>query len=969
MTADQPQILDAAPTRLVGRDLEVSALANDLAQVIEGQPRVLLLSGEPGIGKSRIAAEVVGSLAARFAVTVARCRAGDTAPPLGLRQLATSLGLEPAPQAADVDDLEPDRERAAGDALAEALIAVSEDQPQLLLVEDAQWADSQTLRFLDLLTYGLADDWSGHRGRIGVLATVREPTEATGHRPVLNRIARATVSRAVSLEGIDEAATGELLHEVLGALPTYQLTTRIHHASRGNPLFIQFAARQALTLGHIERVGQRLRYSGPAEELPVPDELIESVDALRRSLTEASSNLLATAACFGARFDLDQLVALTRVSREVATAAIDEGTSHGLLVADRDGYRFEHDLIRFAFYSTLGAQTRRDLHWRIAESLNGDGANADPSEVVVHLLEAGPVAPAALVLEQCERAAEAAAERGAWVDAARLYGEAAEAATTAEAGPATVARLRCRAGEAFEHEHDAASAINEFKAATTLLEGLDLDAEQTQELGRAIYHLVRAQANHDARLGAEVDTSALDRFIALHGEEYPVIAGFLLADKSEAAMRSGRIEDVERFAAEALAVAEREQAHRLTARVQQTIGMQRWMSLDASAAADAYQHAIEEAEQAASPNRVLRARTRRAMIHFFAGEVSEARMLAERSHGEALELSELSDRAMASAELSAMAGLRGRFEEAERYAADCVVFLDRTGYSDARDLLLPSLAYTRLLRGHEDEAGDALDRWEQPPGATWGLLQLARWWAGDTDGVARTVEDEPRRAYWQAPIPAPPFLTTSIALGELASCLGSAQMAEHQVSLLADGAGRGVVIGNPAVLIERVRGQLAATLGESDEAETRLNTAVQLATELEAPAEEALAHLALAAEFERRDVRAHRSVIEDHLERSVRLSSAHGLEPVLARAVRAAQRLGAVPAAEPAAAEYPDGLTERQVEVLRLLTQGLTNVQMAERLVLAPSTVQRHIANIYVKINVSNQAQAAAYAVRHGLDQ
>ena len=78
------------------------------------------------------------------------------------------------------------------------------------------------------------------------------------------------------------------------------------------------------------------------------------------------------------------------------------------------------------------------------------------------------------------------------------------------------------------------------------------------------------------------------------------------------------------------------------------------------------------------------------------------------------------------------------------------------------------------------------------------------------------------------------------------------------------------------------------------------------------------------------------------------------------------EKLAASPAPRTSRPAYPDGLTAREVEVLRLLAEGLTNKEIAERLVLSVPTVSRHIATIYNKIDARNRADATAYALRHG---
>jgi DNA-binding CsgD family transcriptional regulator len=104
-----------------------------------------------------------------------------------------------------------------------------------------------------------------------------------------------------------------------------------------------------------------------------------------------------------------------------------------------------------------------------------------------------------------------------------------------------------------------------------------------------------------------------------------------------------------------------------------------------------------------------------------------------------------------------------------------------------------------------------------------------------------------------------------------------------------------------------------------------------------------------------------------HLEPAIAAFEAMQMAPVLARARDLAERLGGAPASSAPPPPYPDGLTTREVEVLRLIAAGLTNKEIAAELVLSPATVRRHTINLYAKIGAPGRAAATAYVFRHGL--
>ena len=97
---------------------------------------------------------------------------------------------------------------------------------------------------------------------------------------------------------------------------------------------------------------------------------------------------------------------------------------------------------------------------------------------------------------------------------------------------------------------------------------------------------------------------------------------------------------------------------------------------------------------------------------------------------------------------------------------------------------------------------------------------------------------------------------------------------------------------------------------------------------------------------------------------SLAIATELGMQPLMARVTERRERVQSQPVTAPA---YPDGLTEREVEVLRLVAAGSTNLEIAEELVIAEATSRRHVANIYEKIGASNRAEATRYAIREGI--
>jgi ATP/maltotriose-dependent transcriptional regulator MalT len=191
-----------------------------------------------------------------------------------------------------------------------------------------------------------------------------------------------------------------------------------------------------------------------------------------------------------------------------------------------------------------------------------------------------------------------------------------------------------------------------------------------------------------------------------------------------------------------------------------------------------------------------------------------------------------------------------------------------------------------------------------------------------------------------------------LATGDIARAVGSASEA---LSLAASPE-------QPLVRLaaQRLLGEIETEAGDHAAAEARLAAALELAVTCEAPFERALTLLAVAK------LRAAQGVTGEAatcLNEVRQICTPLGAAPLLVRAEALAVRLSE----QTPAAQYPAGLTEREVEVLRLLPRGLSNAEIAVELFVSPRTVQTHLTNLYGKLGVGGRAEAVAFAMAHGL--
>ena len=173
-----------------------------------------------------------------------------------------------------------------------------------------------------------------------------------------------------------------------------------------------------------------------------------------------------------------------------------------------------------------------------------------------------------------------------------------------------------------------------------------------------------------------------------------------------------------------------------------------------------------------------------------------------------------------------------------------------------------------------------------------------------------------------------------------------------------------VELGSSVACIARRRGEAAALLGQHREAREYYATALEVTAKTRFRPEAALTRLGL-AELLLAHFPQDRDEAGEHLEIAIAEFRAMGMTPALERALALEAELGR--AAARARPSYPDGLSEREVEVLRLLAAGKSNRDIAEALVIAPGTAARHISNVFTKIGTTNRTEASRYAADHGL--
>jgi predicted ATPase len=371
---------------MVGRQLELAQLLAALDETELGRGQTVFLAGEPGIGKSRLAAELADRARSKARVLGGTCweAAGspaywpwvqclrsyvrdpdvDGVPPLDAEDAALVAELVPElrqqlPHLPAAPSMEAGVARfRLFDAVASFLLEAGRARPLLLVLDDLHAADAPSLVLLTHLSRAIQG------GRVMLLGCYRD-TEIVRGQPfaaALGDIARQGGTTTVPLSGLSEEEVAGFLEATMGAVPDGSLVALVQEQAAGNPLFVGEVARTLL--GH-QRSGARAL---------IPRGIGQVIDRRLGLISPRCRQLLAAASVFGRDFGILPLAKLSGSERAQLLALLDEATE-ARLVEEVPGavgrWRFAHGLVRDALYAHLGPSERVDLHDRIGAVLEG----------------------------------------------------------------------------------------------------------------------------------------------------------------------------------------------------------------------------------------------------------------------------------------------------------------------------------------------------------------------------------------------------------------------------------------------------------------------------------------------------------------------------------------------------------------------------------------------------------------------
>lgn len=989
---------------LIGRDAELAALTSALGDIRESRPWLTLVTGEAGVGKTRVVREIARRAEDEGILTLlgecVELSGGEV--PYG--PLAAAIGeLDPDVMAETVDALPaagrrelarafpglpfgPDVPRAAAGELGQAelfgwllrfLRRLSASSPLLLTIEDLHWADVSTRDFLLFLVQQARCE------RLGVLVTVRTSDLHAAHpaQVVMARLpssdrVRQLDLRPLTMEHVELQVTG-----ILGVAPPADLLRRVFDRGEGNPFYTE-----------------ELLAGGLESDAELPTTLRDALLSRVRALSPPAQQMLRLLAAMSASVDAELIEAAAGFWRGTPRVVLEPGEAlrecvdRQLVVYERrtGHFRFRHALLREAVYAELLPSERVELHRCVAEALERRGAGGTTAaERAYHWEAAGESAAAVSAAIEAALAAERVYAHGeALAQFERALRLSAEPLPVVPALARDRIALAARAAEAARWFGDYERAAALCREALGLFDHEDdplRAAELFERLGR--YHWKtadRLEALHEAlRLLPEREVAQRMRTWADVALAYILVGRWSESRAAaEQALRDGGGSETEAEEGAARAA----------------LGFSIAFMGDTVAGEEQLSWAVALAEQAGSSRDVVQATAMLAEVLRLEGRIADALAVMVKGQLVADAMGATgSDSSFMAANASDDLFRLGRWDEAaERVRA----FSDSPVLGVGGELILCSVTgRLQTARGEFVAAAASFER----------ALVLAR----DVDPLQYVPAVRVGAAeleLWNGRIDAArAHVSTGLsAVGVSAELLHTPPLYSMAVRLEAECAVRARLLGDTAAA-----GRACARAQEHAEALAGL---VRSAWSGAPPPPEAEAHRASCrAELTRADGHAHppawadaaarwrareapyalayalyrqaeallarsggRSAAQAALAEAERLCAALGAVPlrdeIVALARRARLKLtdpgtpsgGPTTTAEASSAKE-FGLTARELEVLALLAAGLTNRQISQRLYISPHTAGVHVSHILGKLGVPNRVMAAAAAQRLGL--
>ena len=971
----------ASSAPFVGRSGEWATLLEAWTAASAGAPQAVLIGGEAGAGKTRLAVEFARWASGQGAAVAYGACDAELAVPYQpfvvaldhlLRAMPDELLVHHREQFTEMAVLlpqierripglqrtpgaDPDTERYRFFTAVDAMLDVAAaGRPVVVLIDDLHWAGQPTLALLRHLTR------SSTELPLLLLATFRDTAAEIPDSlaMLLAELRRTNSARRISLSGLDPSSVEDFVATMVGHDLDRDLRLVAHSlAARtgGNAFYLGELWRQLISSGRVACEGGRWTVRSDADGDGVPESVREVESARLVTLSAPARHVVELMAIGGQRLPLRVVTAASDLAPDALDAGVEELVDARLLVevgGSLPTYEFVHAIVRDSVAQTVRAGARIRLHHRLAlafESVFEGDRRPVLAELARHFTAAASVAGPAKAVYYARRAA-AQAMRSVAYDEAIAHLESALALSPGDSTEAIDLELElgsalCRKGDnqqamqVFQQAFRAARERGLVEQAVQAAVGFDFAVQMPglpgDESVRIMSEALELVGAEDSALRARVQAS-LGLALALAGrvdEAKPMGEASLIAARRHdeptvimSALQCAMIYEEDPFVYLALAteVCELALAHNdpwvyCYARGSYVRGLMRLGRV--AEARDGLPELREAAERGQFVLYRYQSIAFDVMFALIDGRLDEAEELAERAMAFAAAARTEFGAGVYGVQMYAIRREQGRLEEvvpAMRVAA--ALQTDPTVWRPGLTALFADVGmFEEARREFETLSSDGFAA--VPRDATWpgSLTYLSE--------VCTALADRERAAVLYLELDA--FARQTMQVG-------------FTVNL------------GPA---DRLRGNLAALLGRRAEAEQHFTAAMELAVVTQSPVWRArIAHdwaVALAPQY---------ALLREAEELAVQV----GMEDLQRRCSRELAAMRS-PAGETRAASLPDKLSSREVEVLRLVAQGHSNREIGERLFISGNTVANHVRSVLQKTGTANRAEATAYAARHGL--